>query len=68
MAATVQPLDVGLPHPEGPEGGVLFKAPQEFLQTVLVDPVTVQVQLGQVRVDQQSVPQVLTTLQVETVP
>lgn len=52
MAATVQPLDVGLPHPEGPEGGVLFKAPEEFLQTFLVDPVTVQVQLGQVRVDQ----------------
>lgn len=45
-------LAVGLSHPEGPEGGVLFESPEEFLQTVLIDPVAVQVELGQVRVHQ----------------
>ena len=65
------PLTLATPpvtHLECSQAGVLLESFEEFLQTVLVDPVTVQVQFLEVRVHQQRVPQVLAALLVEPIP
>ena len=65
------PLTLATPHVthlECSQAGVLLESFEEFLQTVLVDPVTVQVQFLKVRVHQQRVSQVLAALLVEPIP